>query len=238
MKHALLTAVLVLAAAAMLYGGDGDGASADASAVEESTRPDTVNESDLTFADDAGDEAASPGSSEGLTSFGAGDFLRMVLVLGLVVLSIYVLFYFLKRAGGNGPRSDSALRVIGTTSLQGNRSVHLLEVGGRIFLVGSADQSVSLLSEITDSETIDALLLDTATAHAGASARRGFGDFVADMVRGAVPTAGRPVSPEEIRSAANSRTEASVASDSSDNDNSPSDGASFLHEQRSRLQHL
>lgn len=265
MKYALLIAVLVLFGAGNLYAEDGDGVPAeDLSESPEdgdeannrqaaSDDRESIDESTLTF-----DEESEQGQAEeveGLTSFGAGDFIRMVLVLALVVLSIYVLFYFLKRAGGHGARSDTSLRVLGTTTLHGSRAVHLVEVGGRIFLVGSAEQSVNLISELQDQETIDQLLLDHGTTAAGSSpfGRRTFSDFVGDMFRGVIPAQGKPVTPQDVdsgsaASAADTddsqgrRDQTAVdqtnGSTSKDNPVVGSRDDSFVSRQRERLQQL
>lgn len=249
--------VLVLAGAGVLFAQDGDESQENGLDAEEPSASQSVDESALTF-DESQDESRDlEGQGEGLTSFGAGDFLRMVLVLGLVILSIYVLFYFLKKAGGHGDRSDRTLRVLGTTTLQGSRAVHLLEVGGRVFLVGSADQSVNLLSEITDRETVDQLLLDHGVAGepGGAHGRRSFSDLVGDMFRGVVPAQGKPVYPNAANTDfAGSRDTAGTPASSGTRDSGaeyedgtssesasgdrPEADTSFVSRQRARLQHL
>lgn len=252
MKHALLTVVLVLAGASLLFAQEGDDAPENGSDGEENSTSQSVDESTLTFDDSQEESRDAQVDGEGLRSFGAGDFLRMVLVLGLVVLSIYVLFYFLKKAGGQGQRSDRTLRILGTTTLQGSRAVHLLEVGGRVYLVGSAEQSVNLLSEITDRETIDQLLLDHGVAgEAGvAHGRRSFSDLVGDMFRGAIPAQGKPVHSSMTGTDSAAQTQAAdttqgygAGNDSGTaSEQTPPEGAnsdtSFVSRQRARLHHL
>ncbi len=224
MKYALIIAVLFLFGAGNLYAEDGEGVPAEdlsesptgdehaADGGPLSEEGDRVDESTLTFDDET--EQAQAEEVDGLTSFGAGDFIRMVLVLGLVVLSIYVLFYFLKKAGGHGDRADKSLRLLGTTTLQGSRAVHLIEVGGRVFLVGSAEQSVNLISELQDQETIDQLLLEHGSSVAGSSpfGKRTFSDFVGDMFRGAIPAQGKPVHDQASGDAAAGSTVSESAS--------------------------
>ena len=183
MKYALLIAVFVLAGAGTGHSQDeSQTPETDAESRSEESSAQSIDESELTFDEDSG--SAADGGGEGLTSFGAGDFIRMVLVLALVVLSIYVLFYFIRKASGQGARGSRAVRLLGTTPLQGGRSVHLVEVGGRVFLLGSADQSVRLISEIDDQETVDRLLLDYGDGVAvGGFGRRSFPELLGDMFR-------------------------------------------------------
>ncbi|MDR2589042.1 MAG: flagellar biosynthetic protein FliO [Spirochaetales bacterium] len=83
----------------------------------------------------------------------------MVLVLAVVVGLIYGIFYFLKRAGA--PRDDGVrfIRVLESRPLAGSKHLHIVEVGNHVLLVGSADNAVSLVTEISDKETLDGIRL-------------------------------------------------------------------------------
>ena len=93
---------------------------------------------------------------------GLGDFLRMILFLGLVIAAIYLFFYFLKRLSGRTAAESGLIRLLGSRSLKGEASVHLVEIGNQTFLVGSG--SANLISEITDKETLDGPKLELAAA--------------------------------------------------------------------------
>jgi flagellar biosynthetic protein FliO len=66
--------------------------------------------------------------------------------LGLVCLVAYLAVRWLAHRGG-GP-SSGHIRILGRCFLEPRRSVYLLEVGGRCFLVGIGDGPMSLLAEI------------------------------------------------------------------------------------------
>ncbi len=138
-----------------------------------------VDERSLTFGDDAeenGEEAgAQPGS---INSFGVWDFVRMVIVLGIVIAIIYVVFYLLKRASGGRFENSPMIRVLGSHGLPGNKALHLVEVGRQVFLIGVGDDSITLVSEISDQESLDELRLKASTT----TTERG-GNF-ADMLSG------------------------------------------------------
>lgn len=85
---------------------------------------------------------------------------RLVLVLGLSVAAIYGITYWLKSLAHPAELRDPYLRVIATTHLGSNRSVHIVAVGTKAWLVGSAEGSVQPIAEITEQETLDALFLD------------------------------------------------------------------------------
>jgi flagellar protein FliO/FliZ len=96
----------------------------------------------------------------------------MIVVLALVVGLIYGVFWLLRR--GQRPRSpeNEMIRVLGSRSLAGNRALHLVEVGRSIYLVGSAENGVSLVAELKDQETVDALRVQA--AEEGGRTRRSF----------------------------------------------------------------
>ena len=90
------------------------------------------------------------------------DFLRMILVLACVLGVIYLLFWLLRRGAGRRVQENDLIRVLGSRGLSGSRSLHVVEVGSSIFLVGSSDGGVELISEITDKESLDSLRLKAA----------------------------------------------------------------------------
>lgn len=138
-------------------------------------QPSAVNEEDLAIRDTQSPQVE---LEEGLNTFTVWDFLRMVLVLGGVIAAIYGVFFLLKRVGNPRTQPDSLINVLSTQNLQGNRSLHLVEVGNEIFLIGSADGGVQLVSRIEENETLDAIHLYRSQMSAGTktfqSALKGF----------------------------------------------------------------
>lgn len=128
------------------------------------SQPSAVNEEELAIRDTESPQVELEG---GLTTFTVWDFLRMVLVLGGVIAAIYGIFFLLKRVGNPRTQPDSLINVLSTQNLQGNRSLHLIEVGNEVFLVGSADGGVQLISRIEEGETLDAIHLYRSQLSAG-----------------------------------------------------------------------
>ena len=138
-----------------------------------------VDERSLTFGDGAGEDGEDAGAQPGsINSFGVWDFVRMVIVLGIVIAIIYVVFYLLKRASGGRFENSPMIRVLGSHGLPGNKALHLVEVGRQVFLIGVGDDSITLVSEISDQESLDELRLKASTT----TTERG-GNF-ADMLSG------------------------------------------------------
>lgn len=137
-----------------------------------------VNEKSLTFSD-----AATPSPIKTVPTFGIWDLVRMVLILGFVVALIYGLFYLLKRSAGGRVNEASSMRVLGNLQLPGNRTIHLVEAGRQIFLVGGGEHSINLIAEITDQESLDDIRLKYQTATPGV--RRNFSDLLSNVLTAA-----------------------------------------------------
>ena len=88
------------------------------------------------------------------------DFLRMVLILGGVVGLVYIFFFLLKRGLGRKRFENDLIQILGSTSLTGNKALHLIKVGNSIFLVGSAESGVALIAPIEDQESKDYIKLE------------------------------------------------------------------------------
>lgn len=106
------------------------------------------------------ENSAAVENTTSLNTFSIWDFIRMLLVLGAVIGFIYFIFFLLKKAGKPSLISDSTINIISTKNLESGRSLHLIEIGPQVFLIGSGDSSVQLISEITDKETLDTIKLD------------------------------------------------------------------------------
>lgn len=131
------------------------------------------------------------GESGSLSVFSAWDFIKMVLILAAVIGVIYGIFHFLKKSGNPKFGETRLIRVLSSKTLTGARALHLVEVGNQVFLVGTSENAVNLVSEIDDKETLDGLKLQAASA--ATSEKRSFAAIIGQAF-------GKPVAAE--RSAA------------------------------------
>lgn len=83
-------------------------------------------------------------------------FVKVILVLAIVIALIYFLLRFVN-ARTRSFSDGRAIRNVGGISVGSNRSVQLVKVGKRIFVVG-VGETVSLLKEIGDTEEVQELL--------------------------------------------------------------------------------
>lgn len=156
----------------------GETASRQESPAEESGALSPVDESTLVI----GESSQEPGGdTASVSAFGFWDFVRMILVLACVVGVIYLIFYLLKRAGSGKYAKSDLIKVVGSQSLPGNRAIYLVQVGTQVFMIGAGGDSVTLLGEITEKETIDTMIL--AAAEQESSPGRNFGDLIGSLVK-------------------------------------------------------
>jgi len=112
-------------------------------------------------------------------------FLRMLLVLALVLGVMYLVFTLMRRLARPRNATDSPIRVLASTSLGTGKAVHLVELGGKAWLLGASEQGLTLITEIDDRELLDGIELEAATRK---PAGGDFGGILARLLRG-----GRPV---------------------------------------------
>jgi flagellar biosynthetic protein FliO len=79
-------------------------------------------------------------------------FLTMMMIVGLMfALLIVVRKYFF-----NKPHvSNNNMKVLSSLSLQPKKSIYLVKVFNKVMLVGTSDNSIAALGEITDDETLE-----------------------------------------------------------------------------------
>jgi len=126
-------------------------------------------------------EAAQNDEMQGGPLVSSWDFLRMVLILAAVVGVIYLIFWLLKRSMRRQLPQNDLIHLLGTRNLTGNRALHLVELGRQVFLVGAAEESISLISEIKNQETLDTIALEQSQMRTRAT--QGFSHFFQSFLK-------------------------------------------------------
>ncbi|MGD9938425.1 MAG: FliO/MopB family protein [Clostridia bacterium] len=131
-----------------------------------------VDETTLVLAEAPDEEIQAPSTS--LFPY----ILRMIVVLAFVIAAIYGLYALIKRSSRPRNEEDSYIKVLASSPLSAGKTLHIVAVGERAWLLASADAAVSVVSEIADRELIDALTLRVAASPAAARE-----DFVSSLRR-------------------------------------------------------
>lgn len=90
--------------------------------------------------------------------FSFGDIFRMIASLLFVGAILYFLLQFLKKKNQAFQRGH-IISNLGGTSVGSNKSIQIVKVGSKLYIVG-VGENVQLLSEITDPEEIKSMLQD------------------------------------------------------------------------------
>lgn len=86
-------------------------------------------------------------------------FFRMIFVLAIVIGCLYGLLYLFKKSTNFSSESDLYLKKVTSLTLSQNKTLHIVTLRDRAFLLGASEQNLSLISEITDKELIDEMNL-------------------------------------------------------------------------------
>jgi len=87
-------------------------------------------------------------------------FVRMILVLVLVIACIYGIVWLLKKSLRHGAENDPYLKKTASITLAPGKTVQIVTLQDKAYLLGVSDSSITLISEIEDKELIDAMNLN------------------------------------------------------------------------------
>ena len=144
-----------------------------------------------------GEEA--PGLGQPVPAASVWSIFRIIITLAVVAVAIYGLVYLVKRASRGSMKQDPFLKVLASTPLGTTRSAHIISVGLRAWLVGSAENGVTLIGEIDDQDILNEMFLEDSRKSAEAASGR-FLDFKALLRKLGVPAEPGTPSPDNIRS--------------------------------------
>lgn len=129
------------------------------------------NESNATGAKPEAGNQAGPGEGEKLlvdegrpeeperVSF-LGTLLKALFFLGLLGAAFwYGVRYLAGRKGVNNTLAREAVEVLSVVPLGGNRLIQIVSVAEKVLVLGVTDSQINLLTEITDTETLESLRL-------------------------------------------------------------------------------
>ena len=94
-----------------------------------------------------------------LVTFTVWDFLRMFLVLLFIGAAIYGLIFLLKKASTGKYDESDLINIISSKSVSAGKTLHIVEVGNQMMLLGVSDDSINHLADITDKETYERIKL-------------------------------------------------------------------------------
>ncbi len=85
---------------------------------------------------------------------------KTILSLLFVLLLMGVVLFLLKKillSKGTTSFSGVSMQVVGTLSLQPKKTIHIIKIVDKYFVVGISDQGIHMLSELSDVETLETI---------------------------------------------------------------------------------
>ncbi|MDR0708308.1 MAG: flagellar biosynthetic protein FliO [Treponema sp.] len=138
----------------------------------------------------SGDESVDTAANGGLSTFFL--ILRLVLALTLVAVAIYGIVFFLKKISRPSIQQGRFVKVLASAALGPNKAVHVIAVGGKAWLVGDTENGgVSLIAELTDQETVDAMILEDSRRNAESAGKAGFTNLFSNVLGSKAGAAGK-----------------------------------------------
>lgn len=118
----------------------------------------TITEESIVFSDDAsGDTGASAQSYKGPST--VGMFVRMIVVLIIVVGLIYGVLWFIKKKTNVIKTDDEYLRRAAYINIAPGKTVEVITLIDKAYLIGVTEDNITMLGEIHDDELIKAMNL-------------------------------------------------------------------------------
>ena len=93
-------------------------------------------------------------------SSGIGIFVRMIVALVIIVALIYGVFWFIKKKSNVVTNDDDYLRRVAAINVAPGKTVQVVTLIDKAYLIGVTDDSITLLGEINDDELIKAMNLN------------------------------------------------------------------------------
>lgn len=124
-----------------------------------------------------GDEDFGPQVEEGSAIW---EIIKVILVLGLFVGGFYFFYKFISQKVGLNVSGQEAIKMLSMVPVGPNKTIQIIDVAGKVFLIGVADNSINMLTEIREKDDIDRirLLSSRSTPVQG----KNFQEFVADQM--------------------------------------------------------
>lgn len=115
-----------------------------------------VDESSIVLNSDAQQNVEN--QSENPSTFGL--FLRMILVLIAIIGLIYGFVWLLRKTSAPKVKDDLYLREVANLTLSPGKSVRVVSLKDKAYIIGVTDSNINLIAEVEDKDLIDAMNLN------------------------------------------------------------------------------
>jgi len=106
--------------------------------------------------------------------------IKSIFVLGLLAVGFYMFLRFIQQKSGIQLSGESVIQVLSVSPLGPGKTLHVVDMAGKVFLLGVSENNINLLTEIKDKDEIDRIrLLSSRSAPASG---KGFQDILTEQI--------------------------------------------------------
>ena len=109
------------------------------------------------------------------------SFFKMLIILGIMVGIFYYFFKFVSKKANINNSPDSISKTLSVIPIAQNKFLQVVDLGGKILVLGVSDNSINLVTEITEKHEIDKIRVSSSTDSQTPS-NTSFGDFFRKQV--------------------------------------------------------
>jgi len=110
--------------------------------------------------------------------------MRTLLVLGLLAAGFYMFVRFIQQKSGIQLTGQSVVQVLSVVPLGQGKTLHVVDMAGKVYLLGVSDNNINLLTEVKDRDEIDRIRLLSSTS--SSLQGKGFQEIVMEQIGKAV----------------------------------------------------
>jgi flagellar protein FliO/FliZ len=105
-------------------------------------------------------------------------FVKMILVLGVLGAGFYYFYRFVSKKSGVSLFGGDAIRVLSVVPLGQNKFLNVVDLAGKVVVVGVSDNNINLITEITEKDQIDRIRILSTRTPPSAAGGGGFQDNI------------------------------------------------------------
>ncbi len=103
--------------------------------------------------------------------------IRTIIIMGLLIGGFYYFFRFVTKKTGIQLRGEDVVNILSIVPIGQNKYLQVIDLAGKLLVLGITDNNITLISEITDRDEIDRIRILSARTPVGDEG--GFQDYLA-----------------------------------------------------------
>ncbi len=106
--------------------------------------------------------------------------IRTIIILGLLIGGFYYFFRFVTKKTGMQLRGEEVVNILSIVPIGQNKYLQVVDLAGKLLVLGITDNNISLISEITEKDEIDRIRILSSRVPTGGEG--GFQDYLTKQI--------------------------------------------------------